>query len=225
MSPGTLARDLVVRGVTIPAGSTFLDEEPLDDRVYTISRATVVHGVEVAVGSTIAVGCFPPPISACFNLLLVPLLYPLLVWWRLWELVVEAVFVIEPAEPLRVGDVPIHRGDRIRLGRKGLRSLTMRSPRVIAGHELETGTVRFERPGRAREIVLYRPQRIRGIPCVGSGLIGTEVLLDEAGRVRRCVLSEDAMLGGTRYRRGTRITLDERGRVTATKATLQPARQ
>lgn len=213
---GILAADLVLRGVTIPAGSTFQDAEPFDDRVYSLARATIVHGVQVTAGSTLEVAPFPPPLSSCFSLLLVPL-YPWFAWHRYRDVVRPAVFAIEPADPLTVGNVEIHGGDRLWLGRGGLVALMVRSPRILDGHALDGGTVTFGRNGRARELMLHRSQRLCDLPCFGSGLVGTEVLLDDEGRVRRCVLSEDAVLRGKGYARGTRITFDDHGRVIATK--------
>jgi len=212
----SLTADLVIRGVTIPAGSTFHDAEPFGDRVFSLARATIVHGVDVTAGSTLEVAPFPPPLSACFSLLLVPL-YPWFAWHRYRNLVRPAVFAIEPADPLIVGIVEIHAGDRLWLGRDGLVDLMIRSPRIIGGHALDSGTVTFGRNGRAQKIMLYRSQRLCDLPCFGSGLVGTEVLLDDAGRVRRCVLSEDTVFRGKSYARGTRITFDDTGRVIATK--------
>ncbi|MBX3190070.1 MAG: hypothetical protein KF819_23795 [Labilithrix sp.] len=215
--PRTLESDIVVRGVTIPAGSTFHDEEPFDHRIFVLSRSTVVHGARVAKGGTLEVWPFPPPVSVVVSALLLPL-YPWFAWRTYRDVVAPARFGVEPVEPLIVDGVEIRAGDRVWLERRGIASLTIGSPRVIEGHALETGTVMFATGGRPRSVILYRSQALGGLPCFGSGLVGTDVLLDEAGRVRRCVLSEDALVDGRRYARGTRLDLDESGRVRATKA-------
>jgi hypothetical protein len=212
----TLAEDIVVRGITIPAGSTFHDDEPFDDRVFSLARATVVHGVSVTAGSTLEVAPFPPPVAAVFSLLLLPL-YPWFVWRRYRDVVATGLVVIEPAEALRVGDVEVRAGDRLWLDRKRLVALRISSPRIIDGHELDIATITFAENGRPRSIMLYRSQRLGDLPCFGSGLVGTEVLVDGVGRVRRCVLSEDAVVGGKVYARGTRIDRDENGHVVASK--------
>ncbi len=214
-SPGRLAESIVVRGVTIPAGSTLIVDEDLDCRAFTLAHATVVHGVEVAAGSTLSLAAFPPPIT--FNLLLLPL-YPWVAWRCFWDDVAPRTVEVLLAAPVRIGDLDAHAGDRVWLDRNGLRSIMLRSPRVIAGYELQTGTVAFATNGRPREIVLYRSQRLGAIPCHGSGLVGTEVLLDDAGQVRRCVLSETMASDGRRYPAGTRVTFDHRGRIVRAKA-------
>jgi hypothetical protein len=213
----TLAEDLVLRGITIPAGSTFHDEDPFDDRVFALARDTIVHGVTVTAGSTLEVAPFPPPLTVVYTPLLLPL-YPWIVWRRYRDVVVPGVVAIETAEALVVGDVEVYAGDRFWLGRRGLVALMIRSPRIIDGRELDVATISFGDDGRTRSILLYRPHRLGGLPCFGSGRVGTDVVFDEAGRVRRCVLSEDTVIGGKAYVGGTRIDLDENGDVTATRS-------
>jgi hypothetical protein len=165
-----------------------------------------VHGIAFAEGSVIERETFPPPLSVCLVAPLLPL-YPLFAWQAYVRVVRDEEVVVDPAAALSIGDLSIERGDRLWLRRGGrVDSWLLGSPRDVRGHRLETGCVWFDEEGRIREIMLYRPQVLAGLHVFGSGLIGTQVVFDEAGRVRRYVRPD-----------GARTTLDATGRVVREK--------
>ena len=94
----------------------------------------------------------------------------------------------------------------------------LQSPRLVRGLQLETGWLRFYRDGSLRELMLYRPQNLLGVPCFGGGLAGTEIRFHPSGTLAQFVLAAPHVVAGVAYPRGTRIHITEPGRVSKHRA-------
>ncbi len=84
---------------------------------------------------------------------------------------------------------------------------------MAAGHGLQ-----LDRDGALRELVLYRSQLLLGVPCYGSGLVGTELRFHRGGSLARVVLAEAHAIDGVLYPRGTRLHLSPEGKVIRSRA-------
>jgi hypothetical protein len=214
---GVLGQDFVFRGVKLPKGSFFAHEESPDFISVKLSAETRVHQFELAEGSRLE---FPPWFAPPFHLLIFVLLWPLILVRGILS-VVRCEVTLIPSHPLllRVGEleIQVEANDRFACDRRRVLWLLLSSPRKIGEDELSTGFLGFDREGRWRVLTVYQSQPFRGHVIFGSGLVGTQALMFEDGRLARFVLGEDAEIDGKRYARGTRITLDRSGRVRRSK--------
>lgn len=205
--------ETALRGIVFPPGTRAWRDEDTGALHFVAGAALDVHGHRFAAGTHLELAAFPPPLSVVMVAPLLPL-YPWFAFEELRSAVIAREVAIDPALPLRIGDLAVEPGDRVWLRRGGVvSSLLLGSPREVRGHALETGCLSFDRRGAIRSIMLYRSQLLARLPAFGSGLVGTDVRFDRDGRVRHIVLADSLERGGRTYARGTRLHLDERGRV------------
>lgn len=210
---GTLARSHVVRGVELPSGAAFHHDVDDDALIVTLPMDTNVLGWPVPAESKVE---FPKPgvldgVSFASSLLAgTPRGL--------------AAVVIRPSRSMSRGHSRIGAEERLELRRDGtVQGWLLRAPREISGHALETGYVQLDREERLESVLLYRDQRIAGVPCFGRGLAGTDVRFhplragEERPLLRDLVLAAPHALGGTMHPRGTRLRLTRSGQLVSAR--------
>jgi hypothetical protein len=212
---GTLARNQLFRGVLLPRGSRFWHDVDFDYVVVQSNGPLMVRrhwfGDETRIE-------FSPRIG-------------LEAWrsWVTWALfpltvlvfIVTAIFnrlrrwmAVIPSEDMTIHGVKVVAGDRVHLRKDGsLESLLLSAPRTVSGRTFETGHLHFSEAGRLERALLYRPQEIDGVPCVGMGLAKTDVEFWPDGTLRTCVLDDEYTHGGQTFGRGTRLRFERDGSV------------
>lgn len=206
-----------LRGIRFPPGTREWRNEDTGALHFVAGGDVEVHGHVFAAGAELELEAFPPPVSVVAFAPLLPL-YPWIAL-RVWRsAIVEREVAVDPATSTRIGDLDVEPGDRLWLQQGGrVIALLLGSPRRLRGHHLETGCVTFDAHGVLAGVKLYRSQQLAGWPAFGSGLVGTDVLFQRGGGVRRLVLAEPVEIDGTAHERGTRLDLDERGHVVRSK--------
>lgn len=214
---GTLARAVVFRGVELPEGSQFGTDCDHDHFWVRLAAPATVHGHLAPSGSSLEFPSAVPPLAAIGYLVLLPL-YPVLVVASLRDRARQRV-VVTPAGLMEVGEHTLLTGERAELSKSGrLEAFCLRAPRFVRGLPFETGWLHLDQSGAVREVMLYRPQRLLGVPCFGSGLAGTEIRFHANGSLARLVLGEPHAIFDVTYPRGTRLDLTQEGKVRKARA-------